>query len=116
MLNVIDSPNDVISIMMRLKYSNNEIKTVHKYVSIVNDWNVYIKDEHIDKWSRKQQYICKTKESAFEAFHKAISESEFFRDNDNFEIDDVRLIADSDPNGDGDYYEYIKVVKMPVFK
>ena len=61
-------------------------------------------------------YICKTQESAFEAFHKAISESEFFRDNDNFEIDDVRLIADSDPNGDGDYYEYIKVVKMPVFK
>ena len=62
LLNVIDSPDDVISIMMRLKYSNNEIKTVHKYVSIVNDWNVYIKDEHIDKWSRKQQYICKTKE------------------------------------------------------
>ena len=25
-------------------------------------------------------YICKTKESAFEAFHKAISESECFRD------------------------------------
>ena len=62
LLNVIDSPDDVISIMMKLKYSNNEIKTVHKYVSIVNDWNLYIKDEHIDKWSRKQQYICKTKE------------------------------------------------------
>lgn len=51
--------------MMRLKYSNNEIKTVHKYISVVKDWNEYEKDELIEKWCRKQQYICK-KEAVFD--------------------------------------------------